>query len=159
MWKVFNSLNATQFNQIQELYEKGQLGKFGIDAHPLLDKITSANFGKEVPVQKGDNISELLEKAGHKLTYSKEDSLLLGLHLLLNAKLLAETQKKAEAAGLVTPSVMAPKEVLNLVTQALLGNGSSSLKLSQMLSLLPTGPKFRLLAPNEVKEFEKYFNQ
>lgn len=156
LWQVFTSFNSEQISQVQQLYQNGQLLKFGIEAHPLLDKIDDKNLGKEVQIDKSSNVISLLQEAGHTLTYSRKDSILLGLHLLINAKVLAEAQKKAEAAGLVIAALPEPKQVVELIKEGVRGDNSAYQKILQLLSFLPTNSKLRILSTDQVKELEKH---
>ncbi len=157
LWQGFNSFNAEQLAKLHSLYETGQLLKFGIDAHPLLDKIDSGKLGKEIETKKGDSFYSLVEDEGHSLKYSSEDSPLLGLHILANSKLLGETIHKAEAAGLIVEMLPEPKAIINLVKDANNKENVAYLKLSQFLRLLPANSKFRVLSPSEVSALAKYF--
>lgn len=157
LWQEFTSFSKEQLSEVQHLYEKGQLLKLGIDAHPLLDKISSSGLGKEVDIKKEDTFNTIVEKEGHSLFFSNKDAVLLGLHVLSNNKLLNETAKKAESVGLSMESVPEPKEVINLTTSALVGNNAALHKLAKLLQVLPTNSKFRVLSTEEVKDLEKYF--
>ena len=156
LWQGFSSFEPEQLTELHELYEKGQLLKLGIDAHPLLDKIDSGKLGKDVEIKKGDSFYSIAEKEGHILSYSTKDSALLGLHILANTRLLRETMQKAESAGLIVESIPEPKEILNLVKDAANQDNSAYLKLTQFLKLLPSNSKFRILTTTEVSNLAKY---
>lgn len=157
-WQAFTSFTTAQLEAIQTLYEKGQLTRFGIDAHPLLDKINSKALGKEVEIGSEDSFTTLVEKEGHPLDYSSKDSVLLGLHILLNTDLLAATIKKAESAGLIVEKLPQPKDTINLVKDSIGGNNSAYSKLLKILQFLPSNSKFRILSTKEVSDLEKYFD-
>lgn len=155
-WQVFNSFSTEQLTSIHELYEKGQLSKFGIDAHPLLDKISEGSLGTEVEIKSGDNFYSLMESAGHVIDYSTKDSVLLGLHILANQTLLNDAIKKVEAAGISTEKLPSAKDMLNLIIDSKGGNNTTYARLTKLLQFLPTNTKFRSLTPTEVDNLSKY---
>ncbi len=83
--------------------------------------------------------------------------MLFGLHILANEKLLSETLKKAEAAGLTVGKLPEQKEIINLVKDSLGGSNKAFSKLSQLLKLLPVNGTFRVLKVEEVERLKKYF--
>lgn len=158
LWQAFTSFKTEQLEKVQTLYEKGQLLEFGIDAHPLLDKINLKNLGREIEIKKGDSYSLLLEKEDNPLTYSNKDSILLGLHILANGKLLKDSLNKIEAAGVSIEALPNDRDIISLVKDGNSGNNQAYSKLSQFLRFLPVNSKFRVFTPNEVKGLEKYFS-
>lgn len=156
-WQTFTSFSPEQVTKIQSLYEKGQLVQFGIDAHPLLDKFKTKSIGEEIDLKQGDTFESLVEKQGLPLTYSNADAVIVGLHVLANEKLLSETLKKAETAGLVAVKLPESKEIINLTKDSLNGNNQAFSKLSQLLKFLPINGKFRVLKTTEIENLKKYF--
>lgn len=156
LWHAFTSFNPGQLKAVQDLYLNGQLPKIGIDAHPLLDKLESPQIGQEVVIKKGDSFTSLVENAGHSLTNSTKDSLLLALHILANEKLLIQGREKAEAAGLLVEKLPETKEIIRLGQKGLQGDTVAYSQLSQFVKLLPAESKLRVLSPEEATELEKY---
>lgn len=158
-WRAFTSFTAPQWSSVNQLYKEGKLIDLGIDAHPLIDKLTDPDFVHIVDVHKGDSFNKILEDAGHNLTYTGEDSKIIGAHLIANHQLLIDSTHKAEASGFATASVPSDKEIIDLIYSAENGNHEAFYQLQEPLHQLPISSKFKIIKPEQLEEIKDFFRK
>lgn len=157
MWDTFTTFDPKLWEEFNSLYEKGELVKIGIDAHPLFDRLNSAEYGTQKDIQKGDNIGKLLSEAGYNLSWTADDAIIFAVHLIANYKILTDALKKLELTGLTTHPLPPQKEIISLTAAALNGNHESFHKLEEAFSFLPIGNKFKFIKPDLLDQLSKYF--
>ncbi len=158
-WRAFTSFNAEQWGNVNQLYKDGKLIDLGIDAHPLIDKLTDPEFTETIDIRKGDTFSKILEDAGYNLSYTADDSKIIGSHLIANHQFLIEASKKAEVSGFTTSNVPTDKEIIDLIHAAQNGNHEAFYQLQEPFHQLPVNGKFRVVKPNNLEELKSFFRK
>lgn len=156
-WRTFVSFSPEQWTQVHRLYEAGNLSDIGINANPLFDRLSDSEFGELVDIHKGDTANKLLEKAGYNLSWTAEDAVIFGAHILANYKLLEFGLKKLEVSGISTEPLPTEKAIIELVVSSQNGNHEAIRKLQERLQLLPYDNKFKIIKPQRLDELRKYF--
>lgn len=156
-WEAATSITGSQWEYFLSLYKQGKLGEFGLNTDPLLDKLKNSQNSTQVTIKRGDHIQEILNAAGYQLKFSAEDSALLGLHLLLNYKLVSEAHQKIEASGLAVEPLPKEEIVESLIKNAFHGDTKAVSTLKNSLTFLPVENEFKILKPEVFQELEKSF--
>ena len=153
-WKTLLSINREQFNSFVERYKNGTLEEIGISATPLSDKLKDEDLVKTVTIKKGDNFEKLLSSEGYTLHFSSEDAAIFGLHLLLNYKLISESERKIEDTGISIAALPKEEEILKLTKKALADPASFDL-LKESLTFLPLEAHFKIIKSEQFGELSK----
>lgn len=158
-WRAFTTFTAEQWGNVNQLYREGKLIDLGIDAHPLIDKLTDPEFTHIVDIRKGDNFNKVLENTGYNLTYTADDSKIVGAHLIANHQLLVESARKAEVSGFTGSVVPSDKEIIDLIYAAENGNHEAFYQLQEPLHQLPVNGKFRVIKPDQLEKIKDFFKK
>lgn len=156
-WKTFTSLSSAQWEKVSELYEQGKLSEIGIDANPVTDFLNNPDIGSLIEVKKGESFTEILRKNDYKISLSKEDAPILGVHVIANHKLLEETHHKVENSGISLQPLPKDKEVINLVVSAQAGSAESLNALIEALQFIPVNQRIKIISKDDVDKLAKYF--
>ena len=158
-WRTFMSFSPIQWSSVNQLYREGRLIDFGIDAHPLIDRLTDNDFGDLVEIHKGDSFNKVLSDAGYNLTYTGDDAHIVGAHLIANHDLLLNANKKAEQSGFATTVFPSDKEIIDLVFATENGNHEAYYQLQEPFHQLPLNSKFKVIKPDKLAELKDFFRK
>ncbi len=158
-WRAFTTFTATQWGNVNQLYREGKLIDLGIDAHPLIDKLTDPEFTHVIDIRKDDNFNKVLENTGYNLTYTAIDSKIIGAHLIANHQLLIDSARKAEISGFTGTIVPSGKEIIDLIYAAENGNHEAFYQLQEPLHQLPVNGKFRVIKPEQLERIKDFFRK
>lgn len=156
LWDIFTTFSPEVWEKVYKMYENGKLTEIGIDAHPLLDQIENGNLGTSVEIQKGTTATALLSDSGYKLTWTTEDSVILGCHILANYDTLNEAIKKVESSGIAVSPLKPKKDIIGLMVAAKNNDPSALSSLQEGLRFLPVNGKFKVIKPEELEPLKKF---
>src|SRR3972149_11202934 len=154
-WSALTSFTPEQWQTFSKLYSQGKLAQLGIAASPLLDLLNDPDSTKNVTIKKGDNIQNLLEQEGLKLSYTADDALLLGIHLLLNYQLIEGSHHKIEESGIAIEPLPAESDLLNLTKKARGGDLPALNSLKDSLTFLPVEGNFKIIKSEKFDQLQK----
>lgn len=156
LWETFTTFSPELWSKVYQLYESGKLTNIGIDAHPLLDQLESSDFETSVTIEKDTNFAKLFSDNGYNLTWSQEDALILGCHILANYEILNTTVKKVEGSGIAVSPLQSKAELIKLISKANSSDKTALNILQEALRFLPVNGKFNLLKPSQLESLKRY---